>query len=240
MSEHDEALALTRQLLHMNTVNPPGDEAAAIGLLGSRLEAAGFATRLVELAPGRPSLIARSPGSDGDAPALGFTGHLDVVPLGEAAWRVDPFAGETAGDRLYGRGSSDMKAGVAAMVVAACRVAGARGRRAGIELVLTAGEEIGCAGARAIVAHPGVLGRVGALVVGEPTGLSPRVGHRGVVWVRLRFRGRTAHASMPQEGDNAVLRPLAQRSCWPSMISVAPPIRNSGGRRSISVGWKAV
>ena len=72
--------------------------------------------------------------------------------------------------------------------------------------MITAGEETGCAGAREIVATPGVLGRVGALVVGEPTGLAPRLGHRGVVWIRLHFRGRTAHASMPQEGDNAVLK----------------------------------
>ena len=99
-----------------------------------------------------------------------------------------------------------MKSGVAAMVVAACRVARRPDRRAGLELVITAGEEMGCAGARKIVANPGVLGRVGALVVGEPTGLAPRLGHRGVVWVRLHFRGRTAHASMPQEGDNAVLK----------------------------------
>ena len=200
-----EALALTRRLLALNTINPPGAEAAAIQLVGAVLEEAGFSTRLVELAPGRPNLVARIAGSDGEAPALGFTGHLDVVPLGEAAWRVDPFAGEVAGDRLYGRGASDMKSGVAAMVEAACRVA-RQPRRAGIELVLTAGEEIGCAGARAVVSAPDVLGRVGALVVGEPTGLAPRVGHRGVVWIRLRFSGRTAHASMPHEGDNAVLK----------------------------------
>ena len=86
------------------------------------------------------------------------------------------------------------------MVVAACRVARRPDRRAGLELVLTAGEETGCAGAREIVAVPGVLGRVGALVVGEPTGFAPRLGHRGVVWLRLHFRGRTAHASMPRGG----------------------------------------
>jgi succinyl-diaminopimelate desuccinylase len=72
--------------------------------------------------------------------------------------------------------------------------------------VLTAGEEIGCAGAHVVVRTPDTLGRVGALVVGEPTNLRPRVGHRGVLWVRLRFAGRTAHASMPHEGDNAVLK----------------------------------
>ena len=235
MSDAGEALALTRRLLALNTINPPGDEAAAIELVGTLLAAAGFSTRLVDLAPGRPNLVARIGGSDGDAPALGFTGHLDVVPLGEAAWRVDPFAGERHGDRLHGRGASDMKSGVAAMVVAACRAARRPHRRAGIELVITAGEEVGCAGARQIVATPGLLGRVGALVVGEPTGLAPRLGHRGVVWVRLHFRGRTAHASMPQEGDNAVLKAaraalaLSERT-W---NGIAHPVL---GRPTLNVG----
>lgn len=197
---------LTRELVRIDTVNPPGNEAAAIRLLAGLLEDAGFAVRLVDLAPGRPNLVARLDGSDGDAAALGFTGHVDVVPIGEAPWHRDPFGGESDGDRLVGRGSADMKGGVAAMVMAACAAA-RRGRgRAGLELVLTAGEEIGCAGAARLVAAPSVLGRVGALVVGEPTGMAPRFGHRGVIWLRLRFRGRTAHASTPEEGDNAVLK----------------------------------
>ncbi|MFZ1427009.1 MAG: M20 family metallopeptidase [Geminicoccaceae bacterium] len=201
-----DAVALTRRLLQENTINPPGGEERAIGILGGLLEGAGFAVRRVDLAPGRPNLIARINGSDADAPAIGFTGHIDIVPLGEAPWRRDPFSGETDGDQLFGRGSADMKSGVAGMVVAAIDAARDRGRRAGIELVLTAGEETGCAGARRVVETPGSLGQVGALVVGEPTDLAPRLGHRGVIWIRLRFAGRTAHASMPHEGDNAVLK----------------------------------
>jgi succinyl-diaminopimelate desuccinylase len=209
MSLGAEATALTRLLLRENTINPPGGEARSIAILAGMLEEAGFAIRTVDLAPGRPNLIARIGGTDPDAPALGFTGHIDIVPLGEVPWRHDPFAGETHGDLLYGRGSSDMKGGVAAMVVAARAIARGRRRRSGIELVFTAGEETGCAGARRIVEVPGSLGKVGALVVGEPTGLAPRLGHRGVIWVRLRFRGRTAHASMPHEGDNALLKAAA-------------------------------
>lgn len=201
-----EAVALTRRLLQENTINPPGGEEPIIALLGGLLEDAGFAVRRVDLAPGRPNLIARLAGSDADAPAFGFTGHVDIVPLGEAAWRYDPFSGESEGDRLFGRGSADMKSGVAGMVVAAMALARGPRPRAGIELVLTAGEETGCAGAKAIVQAPGSLGRVGALVVGEPTDLAPRLGHRGVIWIRLHFKGRTAHASMPHEGDNALLK----------------------------------
>lgn len=206
MSSGAEAVALTRRLLHENTVNPPGNEAGAIALLAAPLEDAGFRTRRIDLAPGRPNLIARLDGDDPDAPALGFTGHVDVVPLGETPWRHDPFAGETEGDRLFGRGAADMKGGVAAMVAAALDLARERRRRAGLELVLTAGEETGCVGAKRIVETPGSLGRVGALVVGEPTDLEPCLGHRGVLWLRLTFHGRTAHASAPQAGDNALLK----------------------------------
>lgn len=235
LSPAAEAVRLTRDLLALRTVNPPGDEAAAIALLGRRLEGAGFTTRLVELAPGRPSLVARLEGQDAEAPALGFTGHVDVVPLGEVPWRHDPWAGETAGDRLFGRGAADMKGGVAAMVVAACHMARQSDRRAGLELVLTAGEETGCAGARRIVETPGSLGRVGALVVGEPTGLEPKLGHRGVIWLRLRFSGRTAHAAMPEEGDNALLK--AARAALLLAEHDFGGVRHAGlGRPTLNVG----
>lgn len=235
MSLGADAIDLTRRLLHLNTINPPGGEGPAIDLLGALLEEAGFATRRVELAPGRPSLIARIAGSDPEAPALGLTGHVDIVPLGEAPWRHDPFAGETDGDRLFGRGSADMKGGVAAMVAAALAVARERGRRAGLELVLTAGEEAGCAGAKRIVETPGTLGRVGALLVGEPTGLAPRLGHRGVIWLRLRFKGRTAHASMPHEGDNAALK-AARAAVALSGHGFGGACHHALGRPTLNVG----
>ncbi|MFO1037297.1 MAG: M20 family metallopeptidase [Geminicoccaceae bacterium] len=201
-----DALALTRDLLRFDTVNPPGQEAQCIAHLGRLLGEHGLRTAAVECAPGRPSLVARLDGSDASAPAIGFTGHVDTVPLGEAAWRREPFAGEVDGDRLFGRGASDMKSGVAAMVAAVCAVARHGRPRRGIELVLTADEERGCYGARAIVAQGGLLGSVGALVIGEPTGLRPCLGHRGVTWVEASFTGRTAHASAPELGDNAVLK----------------------------------
>ena len=111
------------------------------------------------------------------------------------------------------------------MVVAALAVARERHRRAGVELVLTAGEETGCAGAERIVATPHALGRVGALVVGEPTGLLPKLGHRGVIWLRLRFRGRTALAGWSPEDLYALIgSSLAQ--------AVAASERLAGARRS--------
>jgi succinyl-diaminopimelate desuccinylase len=194
---------LTRALIRTETINPPGDEAAAARLVGERLEAAGFEIAAYELGPNRTGLVARSPGGS-DRPALCMTGHLDTVPLGRAEWSREPLAGEIDGDRLFGRGASDMKGGLAAIVVAAERLAGLGAGDARLELVLCAGEETGCEGALQIAGADGALGRAGALLVAEPTSNYPCTAHKGVVWLDAHTRGRTAHGSMPELGENAV------------------------------------
>jgi succinyl-diaminopimelate desuccinylase len=197
------AVALAQSLVRLPTLNPPGDEAAAAELLGARLERAGFAVEVQEWREGRKNVVARLR-RGGDRSPLCFTGHLDTVPLGAAPWRGNPFAGEVAGGRLFGRGSSDMKAGVAALVVAAERIAALGGGENGLVLVLCAGEETGCEGARALALTPGLLGEAGAVLVGEPTSNYPRLAHKGALWLRATTRGRTAHGSMPHLGVNAV------------------------------------
>ena len=130
------------------------------------------------------------------------------MPLGKADWSVDPFSGETDGDRLFGRGTSDMKGGTAAIVVAAERLAalGCGSPSAGLELVLCAGEETGCEGALALAGADGLLGRCGAVLVAEPTTNYPCVAHKGVVWADAVARGKTAHGSMPHLGENAIFK----------------------------------
>jgi succinyl-diaminopimelate desuccinylase len=195
-------LELSRELLRTETINPPGSESRAADLVGGRLETAGFAVERQPLAPGRDSLVARWVGRRTE-PSLCLTAHLDTVPLGEAEWTREPLAGEIEGDRLYGRGASDMKGGLAAIVTAAERVAALGRGAAGLELVLCAGEETGCEGARRL-ADSGVLGEVGAVLVAEPTSNYPCVAHKGVVWLDASTSGSSAHGSMPHLGDNAV------------------------------------
>ena len=203
MTSVTDVLQLTRDLVRTNTVNPPGNEARAAALVGARLESAGLEVDRHELGPGRESLVARWPGR-GDGAALCLTAHLDTVPLGQAEWRHDPFAGELDGDRLFGRGATDMKGGLAALVVAAERVAALGRGDAGLELVLCAGEETGCEGALALAGADGALGDAGALLVAEPTSNYPCLAHKGVVWLDATTTGRTAHGSMPHLGENAV------------------------------------
>jgi len=196
--------ALTRELLAFNTINPPGMERACARRLGAILEEAGFALEYHEFAESRTSLIARI-GGDAARPPICFTGHIDVVPLGAAPWTRDAFAGETDGDRLYGRGSTDMKSGIAAFVAAAVAHAPQLARGPGLVLVITAGEEIGCEGAK-YLADRKVLGQAGAIVVAEPTANYPYVGHKGLAWFEVETRGVTAHGSMPEVGDNAIVK----------------------------------
>ena len=160
-------LDLTRSLLAFNTINPPGQEQESAKYLSSLLESTGFQIRCYEFAPQRTTVIARLSG-ESDCPPLCFTGHVDTVPLGATQWHKDPFAGEIEGDKVYGRGSTDMKSGVAAMVIAAMRLAQRPTMKAGLTLVLTAGEETCCQGAYHLASLDNVLGRAGAIVVGEP------------------------------------------------------------------------
>jgi succinyl-diaminopimelate desuccinylase len=204
MSGRLDPRTLARDLLAFNTINPPGMERACARHLGVLLEGAGYRVEYHEFAEGRTSLVATI-GASAEKPPICFTGHIDTVPLGAAKWTRDAFAGETDGDRLYGRGATDMKGGIAAFVIAAMELAPHLVRGPGVVLVITAGEEIGCEGAK-YLADRELLGRAGAIVVAEPTGNYPYVGHKGLAWFEIETEGVTAHGSMPEVGDNAILK----------------------------------
>jgi succinyl-diaminopimelate desuccinylase len=199
-----DAVSLAQALLRFDTVNPPGRERDCARHAGGLLKEWGFRVEYHEYDERRTQVIARAGGTREEKP-LCLTGHLDVVPLGARAWTRDPFKGETDGDRLYGRGSSDMKAGVAAMLLACKTFARKLQSTPGIVVVLTAGEEAGCIGSRHL-AQASLLGKAGALVVGEPTSNYPLVGHKGSLKFHARFRGVSAHGSMPQLGVNAIYK----------------------------------
>lgn len=203
-----DPVALTQALVRADTVNPPGHEDLCTTQLADLLSSAGFACHTVDFAPRRSSLIARIGGRPDRAP-LCFTGHVDVVPLGAAPWKHDPFGGEIVDGLLYGRGSSDMKSGVAAFTAASIALAERLRDTSGLTLIITAGEETGCEGAFHMVGDQetrALIGAAGALVVGEPTSNAPLVGHKGAFWLSASLSGTTAHGSMPERGDNAVYK----------------------------------
>jgi succinyl-diaminopimelate desuccinylase len=201
--DRHEVVELARAAIRVRTVNPPGDEQALAELFAARLRAGGLEAELVPHAEGRASLVARLPGDRG-RPGLVMTGHLDVVGPGDRPWRHDPFDGEIVEDRLYGRGSSDMKGALASMAGAALALRRENVRLAGdLVLAFTAGEEVDSLGALALVER-GHLGRADGLVVGEPTDLEVYVAEKGNITVEIRTAGASAHASMAHLGRNAI------------------------------------
>lgn len=205
---HGDATRLAAALIALDTTNPglvtgaPG-EWAAVDHLRTRLDRAGFITHV--LAPeehaDRPSLLAYPAGSE-DLPTAVLNGHLDTVGPGAM---VEPFSGRVVGDRMLGRGAADMKAGVAALVVAAEHVA-ASGRIRPV-LALVADEEDASVGSETVIAALPELGiRPEVCLIAEPTDLALARSVRGFAVVRVRIGGRAAHSSQPDLGVNAVSR----------------------------------
>jgi len=197
LSEYAATIALAQALVQIDTTN--GNEAAAADLIAERLRALGIEVERYPLQPGRDSIIARL-NKACEGPAICFSGHVDTVPLGAQPWAFNALSGQVTEDRIWGRGTTDMKAGVAAMVTAFERL---HLSKAGnhVVLVLSASEETGCQGAADIADK---IGPVGAMIIAEPTSGRVAIGHKGVLWLRLVTNGKAAHGSMPQNGVNAV------------------------------------
>jgi len=196
---------LTQDLIAFDTVNPPGNEYAIAKFTGSLLMENGFNIAYVPFEGDRLHVIAEK-GLSNDTFPIVFTGHFDTVPLGDRKWNMDPFGGQVLDGKLYGRGSSDMKGGVAAMVLAAIRAFEEGTPVGGVRLVLTSGEELGCQGANDLVDTYKDLGRARGLIVGEPTANIPAIGHKGGLYLKLTATGVTAHSSMPHLGENAIYK----------------------------------
>jgi succinyl-diaminopimelate desuccinylase len=208
----DEMVAFTQELVRIPTVNPPGDcYAACAELVASRLTEFGYAVEslpadgLPEHTPERPriNVVGKLGVSE---PVLHFNGHYDVVPPG-SGWTVDPFGGELRDGRIFGRGTCDQKAGIAASIFAVEAIRRAEiGLKGTIEQSATPDEE---SGGFAGVAWLCDTGRISAqkqryVVITEP--LNPErvcIGHRGVYWFELTMIGRVGHGSMPGLAVNA-------------------------------------
>jgi acetylornithine deacetylase len=153
---------------------------------------------LQEAAPGRSNVVARIGAAQPGAPTLMFNGHIDVVDV--EAMRHPPFDADEVDGRMYGRGSSDMKSGVAAMCAAAVRAAN-DGVAGEIIVAAVVDEEFESIGTRTLVQR-GV--RADAAIVTEPTGLKIDPAHKGFTWIEVTVRGRAAHGSRYELGVDAI------------------------------------
>lgn len=213
-------------IVRINSVN--GNEEPVIRYLEHLLSEAGIDSTVIAHGPKRANLVAEI--GDGDGPVLAFDGHADVVAVGdEEKWVHPPFAAEIADGKLYGRGSSDMKSGLIAAVLALIKVKQSGQPIHGkIRLLVTVGEELGLLGASQL-ADLGYADDIESLVVCEPSGASRQtvlkmpgipagfvqpdgpaeqrfifIAHKGSLTYEVRAKGRAAHSSMPELGINAV------------------------------------
>lgn len=214
-ARRDDLIALTQDLIRIPTLNPPGEAYLEIcEYLAERLRPRGFAIEMVRAhgTPGdsdrypRWNVIARRDGAEAGE-CVHFNSHIDVVETGPG-WTVDPFGGELKDGKIYGRGTCDMKGGLAASIIAAeVFIDLFPGFGGAVEISGTADEETGGYGGVAYLAERGFFSpvRVQHVIIPEPLN-KDRVclGHRGVWWAEIETHGRIAHGSMPFLGDSAI------------------------------------
>jgi len=211
----EEMVAFAAELIRIPTVNPPGSEYRRCAeTIGRRMVDLGFDVEYLE-ATERPEHSAEYPrvnvigtiAGGGEGRCVHLNGHFDVVPPGDG-WTVDPFGGLLRDGRLYGRGSADMKSGLAAALYAAAAF-----KRAGIEFpgsIEVSGTVDEESGGFAGVGHLAESGRVhhartDYVIIPEPFGIDGiSLGHRGVYWFKITAKGRTGHGSMPFLGRSAI------------------------------------
>ena len=198
--EINRIVDLTRKLIKTKPENPPGLEENAAMIIKEELEKMGAEVKVEYVQEKRPNVTGTFKGKKGGKIVL-FNGHSDVVPAGPN-WSIPPFEGIIKGDKLYGRGSVDMFGGHATMLEAV-RVFIQEHPDFPGEIIYTVvvGEETGGIGAKKIV-QSGI--KADYVIVGEPSDNVIYVGERGILWCKIKCLGKSAHASLPYKGVNAI------------------------------------
>jgi len=202
-AEKKEITDLLRSLIQIKSVNPPGNENQIANFIKKFLLKNSIHSELVPLEEGRSSIVAKIEGKEERNIAL--CGHLDTVRVKEEDWTKPAFQGLIEKGKMYGRGASDMKGGMTAILYAAVLL-----KRRGIvpkkavQLTLTADEEWGYRGAKNLV-EGGYFDRTDFLVITEPSNLQVSTGEKGELWIKVKFYGKSAHGSTPEVGVNTII-----------------------------------
>lgn len=204
MGDHlPEIVELLRDLIQIDSTNPPGNEDGIAGYIAEFLKDAGIKPYLIRLEEGRSSVAGMIPGRERGKIAL--CGHIDTVGVNEERWSYPPFEGIIENGRVYGRGASDMKGGIA-LILHLAKVIKHMDKppRKTLLLALTADEEKDYRGAESLVER-GFFDDAEFLIVTEPTDGRAFIGEKGELWMRAIFLGKAAHGSVPETGLNAIL-----------------------------------
>ncbi len=202
-AEKKELNELLQGLIQIKSVNPPGNENQIANFIREFLLKNNIHSNLVPLEEGRSSVISKIEGEE--VRNITLCGHIDTVRVKEEDWTKPAFQGLIENGKMYGRGASDMKGGVAAILYAAVLLK----RREiipkkTVQLVLTADEEWGYRGAKNLV-DGGYFDRTDFLIITEPSNLQVSTGEKGELWIRAKFYGKSAHGSTPEVGVNTII-----------------------------------
>lgn len=231
-----EVVDLTRELVRIPSENPTGTEKEIGEYVFNWLEEAGLEVWKEPVAAERFNVLARIPGEKRGAPSLVWLAHLDTVPAGDG-WTKDPFGGEIIDGRLYGRGSADMKGGLAAALVAIKQLASEGFRPRGDLLLIASVDEEGPDMLGAMdVCKKGIVSADSFLVAVEPSDLKILAAHKGPLWYRLEVKGKMAHAGMPWHGIDAIHGMSACLLRLKELVEALPYDDDLLGRATVNIG----
>jgi succinyl-diaminopimelate desuccinylase len=192
-----------KKLIQAQTTSETGELAAA-KVISAEFARFGVESEIDSWESNRANIIARVK-SSGQKPALLFACHHDVVGPGDAPWQYPPFGAVEADGKIFGRGSTDMKGGIAAAVTAVCKVIDTGTKLLGdIIFVAAAGEETDSVGAARFVKNCSWLPELAGVIIPEPTDFAIVTAHRGMLWLEVKTAGKSAHGSAPELGVNAI------------------------------------
>jgi len=201
-----DLIKLTQSMVRIPSVNPPGDEEDLAEFLVQKLKSYGFLSKLVDVKSKRPNVLATLSGKKMGKTIL-INGHMDVVPVGDlSAWMFDPFSGTLHQGRIYGRGSVDMKGGLAAAIIAAKTFADVYGEDFAGSIIIAGvvDEEDAGIGSKKLVQNV----KADMAIVAEASDHSIYRAHKGVLWFEITTRGKALHSSRVRSGnfENAIYK----------------------------------
>ena len=202
----DETVTLTQELIRIRSENPGGTEAGMADRTEDYLKNLGLDVERDDVVDGRQNIIAKL-SANPDAPTLVYLNHMDTVPAGDG-WTKDPFSAEISEGKLWGRGSCDMKGGLAASLIAIKNLkmkldGGARLNRS-IRACLVVDEECSWMQGVSKAVELGRIKKEDIVIACEPTSLELKTAQKGALWYEIVFSGKSAHAAAPQMGANAI------------------------------------
>jgi succinyl-diaminopimelate desuccinylase len=203
--DEEKSVQFLQSLIQVNSINQPGNEKDVAEAIREYLKFSSLHVEMDDLGNNRANLFVTYPHVKSQDKYLVYSGHFDTVPAGMIKWEHDPFSASIIDNKIYGRGTTDMKSGVAAMILALeCLERAGVVLNGKLQFVGTAGEEVDGFGAKKVVEKE-QIDQATALVVSEPSDNQLFTAHKGCLWLEIVTYGKTAHGSMPEQGINAII-----------------------------------